>query len=591
MTCRPERIWRPLLAGLGLLAVTACSDAAVERAPLEQAQAALAAGDGLGAENALRGMLASGTPQEEIAAYLGEAELLQGELHESRRWLGEGNFSDATAGHGYHMLGRLEMRDGNLPAAGQAFDRAFASIPDSSGLWVDIGRLRYRGGEQAQAIEASRRAVELGPENPDALLLRAQLVRDSEGLAAAVPWFEAGLESAPDNLDLLGDYAATLGDLGRARDMLAIIRRMAEIDDRNPRLFYLQAVLAARGGNFMLARTLLARAGPGIAQSPAGMLLSGVIDLENGNYQSAVQVLDRLAMMQPDNVRVRELLVQAVALGLNDRELVYRFDNIGRLTSASPYLRMALGRSYEVLDRRSDAAAFLDLAALDRPSSLIAVQGSTPLPIAELRRAQGGSAVQSLVRGRIAAGQPGVALAEAERFRRLFPGSADAMALAGDARLANREPGAALSLYRKAAEIRQTWPLVRRMVAAHRASGRSDLAEQAITQHLVAHPGNAEAAAALAEMAVERADWPRAAMLLDHATRHGAWHDPYLWRQRALVAARLGDSELSFDAAIFAYALQPMSRPGTDLLAGVLAEQGQQAEADALQRKLARMGG
>lgn len=591
MTCRPERFWRPLLAGLGLLAGVACSEAGVERAPLEQAQTALAAGDGLGAEIALRDMLASGTPVEDIAAFLGEAELLQGELHESRRWLGEGNFSDATAGHGYHMLGRLEMRDGNLPAAGQAFDRAFASIPDSSSLWVDIGRLRYRGGEQAQAIEASRRAVELGPENPDALLLRAQLVRDSEGLAAAVPWFEAGLEHAPDNLDLLGDYAATLGDLGRARDMLAVIRRMAEIDDRNPRLFYLQAVLAARGGNFMLARTLLARAGPGIAQSPAGMLLSGVIDLENGNYQSAVQVLDRLAMMQPDNVRVRELLVQAAALGLNDRELVYRFGDIGRLTSASPYLRMALGRSYEVLDRRSDAAPFLDLAALDRPSSLIAVQGSTPLPSAELRRAQGGSAVQSLVRGRIVAGQPGIALAEAERFRRLFPGSADAMALAGDARLANRDPGAALSLYRKAAEIRQTWPLVRRIVAAHRASGRSDLAEQVIAQHLVAHPGNAEAAAELADMAIERANWPRAALLLDHATRHGAWHDPYLWRQRALVAARLEDSELSFDAAIFAYALQPMSRPGTALLAGVLAEQGQQAEADALQRKLARMGG
>ena len=125
--------------------------------------------------------------------------------------LGKGDFSPKSAAHGFHMLGRLEMRVGNLPAAGKAFDRSFAALPDNSDLWVDIGRLRYQGGEQAQAIEASKRAVDLDETNPEALLLRAQLVRDSEGLAAALPWFEAGIEQSPGDLDLLGDYAATLG--------------------------------------------------------------------------------------------------------------------------------------------------------------------------------------------------------------------------------------------------------------------------------------------------------------------------------------------------------------------------------------------
>lgn len=591
MICRPEHGLRTLLAVISMLAVAACSNEPVDLQPIDKARTALEAGDGLGAEITLRDMLASGTPQEEIAAYLGEAELLQAQLVEARRWLGEGNFSDATAGHGHHMLGRLEMRSGNLPAAGQAFDRAHAVMPENSDLWVDIGRLRFRGGEQKQAIEASKRAVELDPTNPDALLLRAQLVRDSEGLSAALGWLEAGLEQSPDNLELLGEYAATLGDLGRAGDMLVTIRRMAEIDDRNPRLYYLQAVLAARGGDFMLARSLLDRAGPGIGESPAGMLLSGVVDIQNGNYQSAAQVLDRLATIQPDNQRVRELLVRAVAMGLNDRELVHRFGGMASLPSASPYIRELVGRNNEAIDRRADGEPLLGRAVQARPTSLIAIRGRMPLAIAQMRREEGGSAIQSLVRGRIQAGQTGSAISEMDTFRRRFPGSADALGLAGDARLADRRPADALTLYREAAAIRLTWPLVRRMVVAQRATGQGRVAERQLAQYLAGHPANAEAAAALAVITIEQQDWPRAAILLDHALDRAAARDPVLWRQRAFVAQKSGDIDLAFDAAVYAYGLQPMSARSSELLASVLEQQSQTRTAAALRQKLSRMGG
>lgn len=590
MTCTAELRARLLLPLAALAALAACGEAPADPPPMEQARSALAAGDGLGAEVALRSLLAEGVPQEDLAAYLGEAELQQGQLDEARRWLEPAAFSDATAGHGFHMLGRLEMRAGNLPLAGQAFDRAHGHIADSSDLWVDIARLRFSGGEQKQAIEASRRAVELDPDNPAALLLRAQLVRDSEGPAAALPWLEAGLKHAPDDLDLLGDYAATLGDAGRARDMLAAVRRMAEIDDRNPRLFYLQAVLAARGGDPMLARTLLSRAGPALSESPAGMLLGGAIDIGNGNYESAAQVLDRLARMQPDNARVRELLVHALAAGLNERELAHRFGEGEAGDRGRPYLDHTVGRSLEAADRREQAAPLLDRALRPVSADLLVLPTATPLEIAGRRREQGGQAVQALVRGSIQAGQAGAAVAEGERFRRRFPGSFDALVLAGDAQLAARRTQPALALYREAAGIRRPWPLAYKIALAQRELGDPGAARAGLEDFLRDNPASGEASAELARLAAAGGEWPLVAVLTDHAIDHGGAHDPGLWRLRARAAAASGEGELAFDAAVYAYALNPLSRESTGLLAGIARAQGDRRLAEGLGRKLARLG-
>jgi tetratricopeptide (TPR) repeat protein len=103
---------------------------------------------------------------------------------------------------------------------------------------VDIARLRYRSGEQTIVGDAINRALAIDPRDPDALSLQAQLVRDSRGLAASIPWFERAVEVAPDNVALLGDYAAVLGELGEYREMLAVVRRMFELDPREHRLHY-----------------------------------------------------------------------------------------------------------------------------------------------------------------------------------------------------------------------------------------------------------------------------------------------------------------------------------------------------------------
>lgn len=557
MTCTGK------LALVAAIALAGCGDPAPDSGPFERAQAALARGDGLGAEIDLREMLAAGVPRAELAAWLGEAELLQGNTAEARRWLGRGEFAPASVGRGFHMLGRLAMREGDLPAAGAAFDRALQATPDDPALWVDIGRLRYRGGEQIQAVVAGERALALGPENPQALLFRAQIVRDSQGTAAALPLFERALALEPDNAELLAEYAATLGDLGRAKDALAVIRRLAAVDPRNPRVFFLQAAIAARGGNLDLARSLLLRSGDLGRGMPAAMLLSGLIDLEGGNHASAAQMFERLARMQPDNRRVRHLLARSLALGGSHRELIHRFAD----AADSPYLAQLVGRSYEALGERALAAPFLDRATRPLSGNPSALPGATPLGVAAARDMAKGSDALALVRALIVARKPTQAKATAGQFLSRFPGSADAMGLAGDAALATDNPRAALARYGAASQVRRPWPLVKRTAVALIALGDSLAAERLFAAHLAGDPANAEAAALLARSVYLRGDFARAGALLDHAFANGAGRDPTLHALRADIALRAGTTEAALAQTARAYRIQPMNPAADAMLA------------------------
>ncbi len=548
------------------LSLAACSGPEESLTPFEQGMANLEKGDGIGAEKMLREALEGGADRTDIAAFMGEAELMQGQLAEAREWLGEGKFSDDSRSRGFHMLAKLEMREGNLPAAGRAFDAALKDNVEDPKLWVDIGRLRYIGGEQVQAIEAADFAVELGPQYAPALHFRGQLVRDAHGMEAALQWFEAALSYAPDDPAILGDLAATQGELGRAKEMLETIRHLAKVSPGDRQLVYLQAVLAARAGDSALARSLLQRSGNIDRQVPAAMMLSGAIDLQNGNFASAAQTLDKLVKKQPDNKRAQALLARALSLGGNHRELVHRFADAALLPSASPYLVTVVGRAYEQLGDRKAAAYFLDRAAQPRSTNLIAMKGSEARALAARRSSAAGDNTLSLVRELIVNGQTADALQKSESFWQKFNGSADASSLAGDAQLVRRNTEAALQRYETSAKVRRPWHLARRMVLTYRALGRRDDAEALVAQYLRGDPGNVEATSMMASALVDVQKWQAAALLLDHAIAQGGSRDPNLIALRARVAIALGDKPSGLAFAKQAYQMQPSSPVTANML-------------------------
>lgn len=580
MTFTPERGWTLAVAAAAALIGTALSAAPPEaQGFMAEAREALGKGDGIAAEADLRRALDAGASREEVAAAMGDALIKQGAPDKARDWLGAGRFAPGQESYGWRMLGRLERVAGNLPAAGQAYDRALKFAPNDGQLWVDIGRLRYAGGEQLQAVEAADHALALDPGNPRTLEFRAQLIRDQYGLTAALPWFEAGLNRKPDDIALLGEYAATLGELGRARDMLKATRRMLQLDPGNARALYLQAVLAARAGKMDLARSLLGRTGDSIAAVPAAMLLRGALELEAGNPNLAIDVLDRLVRMQPANGPARLLLARAAAVAGDRSQMFAAFPDD---TAASPYLLTLQGRAQEDVGKRDLAAPLLTHAAETLRSDLapIGERGDLGILTADWAETPGriGAGVP-YVRKLLGSGNQALAGDIAEKLRAANPGSADAQAIAGDVRLLQNDPVSAIERYRIAARVRVTSDLVARMALALDRAGQGAEADAFVESHLAASPTDRHLVRLAAARAVRRGDWPRARGLLEYLAP-AMLRDPALLGELAQARLRTGDRGGAEQAAASAYAL----RRGSLALTRAYAEAAQSGDLSAVLR-------
>ncbi len=581
MTCTPERpqnrarLLCTLAAGLLVLA------GASQAAPPESAEAliarardALARGDGIDAEVRLKQAQSVGASREAIAARMGEAMLDQDQPAKAREWLGPGKFAPADAAYGFRMLGRLERLSGNLPAAGRAYDRAIGLAPKDPLLWVDVGYLRYAGGEHLLALDAANYALQLDPGNVRALEFRGRIVRDQWGLEAALPWFEAALERDPDDIAVLGDYAETLGDIGRAGDMLAVTRKMLTLDGGNAKALLLQATLAARAGNGSLARALLNKAGKKLDGVPARMLLDGVIELSSGNNLLAVQALDRLASLQPANPHAQALLAKATYASGDFKGVVRRFGPLAARGDASPYLLTVVARAHEVLGQRDLAAPLLQRAAeaTDRPFRPVPEN----LPIGAMLAEQDNSAAE----------------ATAERLRAISPGSADAQAQAGDVQLTLGRAAAAVERYRLVARVRMPESLLSRLVAALGLAGQGNAAAVLVETSLAQTPSSRVAARLAAGHAAGQGDWPRAAQLLDHLRQSGGARDVRLLADLALAQLRDGDAETAEKTAREAYRLQPANPAAATAWGMSLARLKQRPEdARALLDKARAIGG
>lgn len=571
---------RRLVLALALLAATSAPLGAVPDAAqgdLERARAALARGDGIAAEADLRRAAAAGAERRDLAADMGEALIQQGERRKAREWLQGGEFAKGQEARGWRLLALLERLDGNLPAAGQALDRALATGAKDPLLWVEIGRLRYQGGEHLLAAEAADRALAESPDDPRALEFKAQLLRDTRGDAAAIALLERALAAAPDDLLLLGGYAASLGEQGRAGEMLAVARKMLALDPDNAQAFFLQAVLAARAGKTDLARAMLNRVGRKLDGVPAALLLHGVLELEAGNANVAAQYLLRLADRQGANQRAQMLLARALYQSGDYQQLFARFGPVAARGDAPPYLLGLLGRAREEQGDRAGAADLLNRAANAPPPQVLPQFEATPPGVLAPRFAEAPGApgvAVPYVRSLLAAGNLPGAGAAAARFLERRPGSVEALGVLGDVEVLGGQGGAALRHYEAAAGIRFPDRLALRYAIALEGAGRAGQVPGVVGQYLAMVPGSRLMARISANLALSAKDWPRARLLLESLRLRGGGRDARLLADLSLAQLRSGDTQAALASAEQAWRLAPASPFAVQARALALAHAG-----------------
>ena len=546
---------------------------------LAQAEAYLALGDGTGAQAEIERARKLRTSVGDTAHLMAEALLLQGDLRGA-----VAQASKAAPSHAAHagwVKGLALMRMGDNPGAALAFEQAKRSGPGDPRVWIAHARFRRENGDMAEALKSTDRALLLKADSVEALTLRGELTRAQYGLRAAMPWFDRALEIDPENRIALLERAATRGDIGDNQGMLADTRKVLSSSRANPRALYLQALLAARAGNFKLAQSLYQRTGGRLDDQPATMLLASAIDYQTGNVQQAISRLDRLVELQPDNRKARRLLAasqwrlgDAAATAETLRPLVEAED-------ADRYSLNLMARALARLGRKDLAAVYLARATQPprRIGPALLTGPVDPARLAELRAAALGSpgdgqAQIRLIGALLSTGLSDEALERARALLAANPGVPDAYVLVGDALGARGDFAGAVEHYRRAANLAFTEPTAMRLVEALERSGRPAAAVRVLELFLREHPRSVPAQLLAASAYIRGKNWPAAIEVYENLRTRLGDRDSAILNNLAWAYGQQGAFEEAIPLARKAWSLDKSNPATADTLGWLLVKSG-----------------
>lgn len=490
-----------------------------------------------------------GATEQAVRVELARAMLVQGRALDALAAL-NGPIPASERDRAMIVAGEANYRAGRFAAA----SRAFAGAVDGGSPESFVAMARYRLAEQdmlgadAAATEAWHRA----PQSVEALTTKADVVLARGGPVAALPWYEAALAAGDTHVPTLLAYAAALGEAGRNRAMLDPLRRAANLEPNNPRVLYLQAALAARGGEPTLARTLLNRIRGIEADRPGVLLLRAATELSLDTPAAARTAAARLLELQPDNRAARRLLAMALAREDNIRGAMEVLDPIATRPDADSWSLILLSRSFSGLDGQQDAVEPLDRAAsLQRgdPEAL-------PASVDSGESIDPRTAIPT-IRARLASGQAAAALDLAQRLADANPGVPQARLLVGDAALMLGDTAGAVQQYHAVSELRFDEPTMLRLVNALARNGDGAGAADAVNAFMARWPENLAAMRIAAAVAAERGDWNAALALTESARDRAGPNDALLLTQLARARIETRDVDGAVEPARHAYRLLP----------------------------------
>ncbi len=531
-------------------------------ARVAQAEVLLGLYDGIAAEAEIDRAISLGLNPALVRHLYGHALFLQGKPQKARDQLMADDIPAEHHGYAARIMGKLALQMGDGQLASLSFNRAMELDGKNPDLWVDIARFRADSGDQAGATNAVDEAVKLDPDNIRALQYRGELLRFQFGLGASLPWFERALEIDPNDVPLLTEYAATLGDMGRMTEMLTVARKIISLDGRSPRAFFMQAVLAARAGKYGLARRLMHQTGGALDNVPAVLLVQGIIEHGEGNYNAAVDKFGRLVSMQPDNRQAQNLLARSLYLAGSAVDAVEVLKPQVNRTGADPYALWLAGRGLEAIDERDQAAGVMNRAAVHDSGKEGAIAAEVPLGIlsAEAQRNPNDArAVVPYIRALYDAGDFNTAYAEAKRLQNGNPGASDAHILVADVAAAMGNFDEALDALGQARSIRFSEPVMLRLVEVARSKGAMQQSGETLAQFLNYNPSNIAGLRWMAYAHLETESWTVAAHLLENLRKRLGENDALIMAGLTQAYTGLGQTEKAIAAGRIAYRVQPSS--------------------------------
>ncbi|EAR21278.1 TPR repeat protein [Nitrococcus mobilis Nb-231] len=419
-------------------------------------------GQGRAAEKELRRAISLGVDEGEIALELAKAMLIQGRYQDVLDALQPSRQSDPARhaealivkGDAGQALGKIELACADYQQASKLdadnlsadlglvrcdvlqdrIDQARARVkrllqqhPKHAQSWIMLGRIEAAAQQNKAALDAFDKALELSPNQPGALLGRAQIELIENQLDAAEADIEALRKLAPTSV--------------QANHLLGFLRfRQGRFNDAA--LAYQDAL----------------RANPDF--DPA-ILWLGLTNYAQHNYEQAIQRFSRFLQKYPDSVRVKVLLALSQAQAGGDDAAVQTLRELQGVDIEDPKVLAAIGqaalsagdsatgRHYfeQAVARAPDKAAFRMALASVLLESGDARQAIEELDVASQLDKKDSRADVALIRTLIAKRQLDQALPAIDRLQEKLPESAIPEVLRGLVFLLQKKSDTALQAF------------------------------------------------------------------------------------------------------------------------------------------------
>ena len=295
------------------------SDPGNELARLLQARVNLEIGNGVAAQTEIEKAIQAGVPREKTRHLMAHALLLQRQFPRALREADPAAIPPPFAAYAARMRGRVQMALDQPELARAEFELASRLAPKSAEALTDLGRFNLTRNEGPEGEKLVDRALAFEPTNIQSLLLKADFVRQRAGLEKSMSYFNQALQIDPNNIEALLERASTLGDLKRAQEARADLKKVQGLAPEHPLGLYLEAVMEARDGRYAQANALMTRTKGVLNRYPPALLLQGMLAYQLNNMQQADEYLGKVVAQVPESDVARKIYA-AVQLRKGDPE-------------------------------------------------------------------------------------------------------------------------------------------------------------------------------------------------------------------------------------------------------------------------------
>ncbi|MGB0712463.1 MAG: XrtA/PEP-CTERM system TPR-repeat protein PrsT [Gammaproteobacteria bacterium] len=268
-------------------------------------------GNAAAAEKELRAARAEGADPNLVLPLLGEAYLLEAKYEELMEEIRPDGLASEARTKVLVLRGMTQLRLRKRSSAEEIFNEAAEQAPDEAGPLLGNAVGICQGQQQELADEALAR----DPESAEAWLFKGEARWVQRDFEAAMAAFEQVLKLDDGHVEGRLGRAGILLDRGELDKALEDVEWVLERVKHDAKAHYLKAQIFQRQGKDELAKQVLidadailsAISGKYVANDPPSLLLLGLIETNQANWEAAINHLSRFVKLVPHHVGGRKL--------------------------------------------------------------------------------------------------------------------------------------------------------------------------------------------------------------------------------------------------------------------------------------------